>query len=402
MSLKTQRSKHIDWEETRKRFLYREERINALEDEALRLSRYNANVGDSEELKYRARDHIHNTQINAVRNANMWAKFGDTWREHAVANRKFIRSSIDRPWPKKLVSPAHLIIGAGPGLDKEIENIRMIKREGLATIWCVDMALHALRVQGIKPDVVVSCDFHTEHVPKMLLAYKSVTHPPCVFFPQSPPEAVRRYKGQRLFAVGVDMIGELGKLVPEVHALPPYPSHGTVSGMALMMARNIGGCVTKMVGIVGNDLSYPIEGENVSQYCKHTIRANQPDGRSVHTKESIAIGDNGGEEVIIEMRNEEGEFVGEHRIFTTPLMTIYAESFRKVFEAEPQVAAQQKRDPVIYVNTTRSVLDAYSATNAKHGSLMACKQFISLPMQNFIAGARKLKELRKRNLEGKL
>ncbi len=93
-------------------------------------------------------------------NTRVEAKFKDRWTINTLMN---IKSTFETPnilEQKNNIFKDRpvLLVSAGPSLSDEIENIRHIKKNGLAFIFAVGSANRALITHGIYPDAVLSYD----------------------------------------------------------------------------------------------------------------------------------------------------------------------------------------------------------------------------------------------------
>lgn len=148
------------------------------------------------------------------------------------------------------------IVGAGPSLDKNIEELRDIK----AIIIAVDRAYKPLVARGINPNLVVNVDCHDDIICGYLNNCDSRGHI-LVLNSSADWQIARQWRGKTLFYnmqhKGMDFCDII---LPSV--LPDFPAVanvGCVANTALIIADWIG---SKEMILVGCDMSYP--GQKVS------------------------------------------------------------------------------------------------------------------------------------------
>ncbi len=95
-----------------------------------------------------------------------------------------------------------MIIGAGPSLDEDIENIRQIKQSGTAYLFTIGSAVNTLLEKGILPDATFS--YHPDD--KNMLVFQkivdeNITSLPLVFGSSVNYKSLARYPGPKAHAI---------------------------------------------------------------------------------------------------------------------------------------------------------------------------------------------------------
>jgi hypothetical protein len=95
-----------------------------------------------------------------------------------------------------------LLVAAGPSLNDEIENLRMIKEKGLAYIFAVGSANRALIKHNILPDAVTSYDPNTyNHIVFEEIIAQQIDSVPLVFGSSVGYETLNVYPGPKLHMI---------------------------------------------------------------------------------------------------------------------------------------------------------------------------------------------------------
>jgi hypothetical protein len=136
-------------------------------------------------------------QINSL-GVNM--RFERLWTLNSLLNFPKVLESEHMIREKKEIfagKPA-LLVAAGPSLEDEIENLRIIKEQGLAYIFSVGSAIKSLLKHGIRPDAVTAYDPETgleglDTFQEIIEA--GITDIPLIFGSSLGFNTVRRYTG---------------------------------------------------------------------------------------------------------------------------------------------------------------------------------------------------------------
>lgn len=100
-----------------------------------------------------------------------------------------------------------VIVSAGPSLDYEIENLRKIKKEGLAFLFSVGSAINALLSNDILPDAIFGFEATNDILVYKKLIESGIKDIPMVFGSRIGPKIIERYKGPKYhFLVSLDKI----------------------------------------------------------------------------------------------------------------------------------------------------------------------------------------------------
>ncbi|MEG0451087.1 MAG: 6-hydroxymethylpterin diphosphokinase MptE-like protein, partial [Lysinibacillus sp.] len=95
-----------------------------------------------------------------------------------------------------------ILVSAGPSLDEELENLRIIKERGLAYIFAVGSAAKALILTNIYPDAICTYDpqQHNHYVFKEIYEQR-VTDIPMIYSTSVGFETLQFYQGPKLYFV---------------------------------------------------------------------------------------------------------------------------------------------------------------------------------------------------------
>lgn len=95
-----------------------------------------------------------------------------------------------------------ILVAAGPSLDYEIDNLRMIKEKGLAFIFSVGSAINTLVHHDILPDAICTYDpgEHNQIVFKKINS-ENITNVPMIFGSSVGFEVLQQFKGPKLHMV---------------------------------------------------------------------------------------------------------------------------------------------------------------------------------------------------------
>ena len=141
------------------------------------------------------------------------------------ANMKPILRDANLFWQdlSQFAGKTAILVAAGPSLDEEIENLRVIKAKKMAGIFAVGSAVNALLANDIYPDAVFSYD-PTEANQKVLQTIKdrNITEIPLLYGTEIGYQSLRGYPGktfsilsvgaeqQRYFLTGKEPLPEVG------------------------------------------------------------------------------------------------------------------------------------------------------------------------------------------------
>jgi hypothetical protein len=127
-------------------------------------------------------------------------KFGKRWTLNALMNLKQVLETRNilleehNPFEGKPV----ILAAAGPSLSEEMENLRLIKEQGLAYIFAVGSANKALIAQGIYPDAVITYDPQSHnHLVFHEIIDQKIDTIPMIFGSTVGFETVQKYRGPK-------------------------------------------------------------------------------------------------------------------------------------------------------------------------------------------------------------
>ncbi|MEL7564380.1 MAG: 6-hydroxymethylpterin diphosphokinase MptE-like protein [Dehalobacterium sp.] len=95
-----------------------------------------------------------------------------------------------------------LLVSAGPSLEEELENIKYIKKKGLAYIFAVGSSIKALVGKGIYPDAVCSYDpTSSNRFTYQEIIDGNITHIPLIFGSSIGFETLKSYPGPKVHMI---------------------------------------------------------------------------------------------------------------------------------------------------------------------------------------------------------
>ena len=141
------------------------------------------------------------------------------------------------------------IVSAGPSLDKNIKDLKMVENKGV--IIAVDTALRTLLDNDIKPDLVVTID---PHKPIILFAHKDFYDIPLVECSTSNSKIRYIHNGKRIYFQSDNNF--MKYLYNKMHEedFQCLETGGSVANNAFSLAHVLG---FKKIILVGQDLAYP-------------------------------------------------------------------------------------------------------------------------------------------------
>lgn len=194
-----------------------------------------------------------NTEIMFNREiiGNMLSLSGDIIEHSSVLQLKNIIEE------KQLKSMPAVLVSAGPSLDKNIDQLRLIQDS--VFIMAVDTALNTTLQHGIMPDMTISVDGHK---PLKLFSNEKVKDIPIVLSAQSNKDILSMVSERRFYELSPDEFlasyyREIGKTTQAL------PTGGSVANNALALLVMMG---FETVIFMGQDLAYP-------QGKTHTVEA---------------------------------------------------------------------------------------------------------------------------------
>ena len=136
-------------------------------------------------------------------------RFQKDWTNNSVKNLKTLLNTpnILMEHGNRFQKKPVIIISAGPSLDFEIENLRRIKKEGLALLFCVGSAINTLLSYNIYPDAICGFDATNETLVYQKLIDSDITDIPLIFGSRIGSVVLQQYQGpQYHFLLNVDVI----------------------------------------------------------------------------------------------------------------------------------------------------------------------------------------------------
>ncbi|WP_107942118.1 motility associated factor glycosyltransferase family protein [Metasolibacillus fluoroglycofenilyticus] len=151
---------------------------------------------------------------------------------------------------KKLENKPVLIVAAGPSLNDEIENIRLIKEQGKAYIFAVGSAINTLIKNHILPDALFSYDPTPKNAEVVKRVKELELDIPLIFGSSIGFEVLKNYPGKKVhFFTSQDSINS-NLINHNSHVI--IPDAPTIAAIALYI---VGGIKMGPVMLVGQNLS---------------------------------------------------------------------------------------------------------------------------------------------------
>lgn len=178
--------------------------------------------------------------------------FEHWWSHNFLVNIPFLLSGtkladLSDSWAKRPV----VIVGAGPSLTKNVEQLRRIK--GHALIFCVDTAYRILESHGIEPDLIVTLDGSPNNA--LHLKDRLYSHIPVLMDEYSHRDITRVHSGPKVvLSTGMFHLHWWNKIIGMDWNGWPLSTGGSVATAAFSFARWIDADPVIMIGV---DLSYP-------------------------------------------------------------------------------------------------------------------------------------------------
>lgn len=183
------------------------------------------------------------------------ATFEKRWMLNSVKNFEKIYSTpnlMSEDSKREFKNKKVLIVSAGPSLDDEIENLKKIKKEGLAYIFSVGSAIRTLYSNGIKPDAMFSFDPSQENLLVFnQLLEEGINDIPLIFGSTITHEVIERYDGFKANVL-INRDGLNNHLFSNRQSVGIYDSP-TVACFALQVLLSL---ETNLIIFVGQNLAY--------------------------------------------------------------------------------------------------------------------------------------------------
>lgn len=179
-------------------------------------------------------------------------RFQIRWTTNSIVNFNEVLNSpnfFNHINIEKLKNKPALIVAAGPSLDDEIENIRLVKEQGKAYIFAVGSAVNTLIKNDIMPDALFSYDPTAKNA-EVVKKVKELQLPiPLIFGSSIGYEVLQDYPGKKIhFFTSQDSINP-NLIQQQSHIIPDAP---TIAAIALYIA---GGIKMEPIMLVGQNLS---------------------------------------------------------------------------------------------------------------------------------------------------
>lgn len=147
-----------------------------------------------------------------------------------------------------------IIAAAGPSLTDELDQLKVIKENGLAYIIAVGSGLGPLLKKGIIPDAVCSYDANNNYITLAPVYKGNIQNVPLLFGSFIGLEQLPEYPGAKFhFLMADDQIARYYLPSFEGEKERTIPSHPTVSGIALEILYRLG---CNPIVFVGQNLAY--------------------------------------------------------------------------------------------------------------------------------------------------
>lgn len=180
-------------------------------------------------------------------------KFQARWTINSIVNLSEVLNSpnfFSHVDITKLEGKPALIVAAGPSLNDEIENIKLIKEQGKAYIFAVGSAVNTLIKYGIMPDALFSYDPTAKNA-KVVKKIKDLQLSiPLIFGTSIGYEVLKDYPGKKIhFFTSQDSINT-NLIQHNSHII--IPDAPTIAAIALYI---VGGIKMSPIMLVGQNLS---------------------------------------------------------------------------------------------------------------------------------------------------
>ena len=116
------------------------------------------------------------------------------WRRNIQTNKKYYIKGNP-----KLEGIVTYVVGAGPSLDKNVEELKHINKRGI--VVCIDANYEYMINKGIVPEYCVSIDASDKIYDMMKSVMKKSKHTILVCNAASNPKVIAAWKGKRFFYI---------------------------------------------------------------------------------------------------------------------------------------------------------------------------------------------------------
>ncbi|MGN4126601.1 motility associated factor glycosyltransferase family protein [Lysinibacillus sphaericus] len=191
--------------------------------------------------------------------------FSKRWTLNALMNLPgtFKHENIILHKKKLFKNKPVILVSAGPSLDEELENLRIIKERGLAYIFAVGSAAKVLVLNNIYPDAMCTYDPqpHNHTVFKEIYE-QGITNIPMIYGTTVGFETLQFYQGPKLY-----FITSQDQITPQFHK-EQLPIISDAPTIALIMLQIFHELEVKKVYLVGQNLAF----KEKSYYSKEVKR----------------------------------------------------------------------------------------------------------------------------------
>jgi len=205
-----------------------------------------------------------------------YATFQKRWTINTLKNFTHILNSPNVLLEKKgcFINKPAILVSSGPSLAEELENLKTIKKNGLAYIFSVGTALNALIKHGIHPDAACTYDPSEENqIVCREVIEKGIKSIPLIFGSTVGYETLEKYPGPKLhMLINQDTLAAFFLKPRKSEALEFVTDASSIAVIALQLLYRLG---FNPIILVGQNLAY-LEGKNYtagSTYPSH--EANQ-------------------------------------------------------------------------------------------------------------------------------
>jgi YrbI family 3-deoxy-D-manno-octulosonate 8-phosphate phosphatase len=205
-----------------------------------------------------------------------------------------------------------ILVSAGPSLEQEIENLKTIRKRGLAYIFSVGTAINALVTHGIYPHAACTYDPTEQNqiVCREVLDRKIGTIP-LIFGSTVGYETLERYPGPKLHMLNSQDLLAMRYLKPDGDAAPArIEDAATIAAITLQLLCKLG---CNPVILVGQNLAYLGRRQYAAGATYHPLEASAQE-----LKGAVSVRDVYGTEVAtnssyIRMRQQIEMYLGRYR-----------------------------------------------------------------------------------------
>jgi hypothetical protein len=182
--------------------------------------------------------------------------YQDKWVVNALINfKEVLQTENILCYPDVFKGRPAIIVGAGPSLNEELENLRYIKENGLACLFSAGSGIGPMLNVGIHPDF--ACSYDPNNVGKVVyqkMMADGITDIPLLFGSCVGPEVLQEYPGPKLhFITKQDPIAPFYLQTATGAELPRTSDGLTITFVLMALLGQLG---ANPIILVGQNLSF--------------------------------------------------------------------------------------------------------------------------------------------------